>query len=209
MATIKQTISAFIRDHAHGDGLVVCTGYVSVKGLAWLAGQAPANQRITIIIGDMRPNSLAKATDEDRRSAARFLTRENVEVHTWYRTRPVKRMAHGKAVAAINNGRVVSALVGSANLTEKGLSDNLELMVPCGSEGLPSVNEYITEATSHPSVKAKLLSDIALRGPSGRTRKPVQAAGSGCAAVLLMLPFRAIMGSVRSSVRALRPRVSR
>ena len=192
MSSIKATISAFMKMHAPADRLVVCTGYVSVKGLAWLARQVPANRGVTIVIGDMRPNNLAKATDEDRRVAAKFLRQGNVEVHTWFRTKPVKRMAHGKAVAAINNGRLVAALVGSANLTEKGLSDNLEIMVPCGAEGLPAVYEYIAEATSHPSVKAKLLRDIEPGRVSAAATEPAKAGGGGCAPVLVTLPFRAI-----------------
>lgn len=192
MSSIKETVSSFIRQLGPADRLVVCTGYVSVKGLAWLARQVPPNRNVTIIIGDMRPNNLAGATEEDRRVAAQFLRQSNVEVHTWFRTKPIKRMAHGKAVAAINNGKVVAALVGSANLTEKGLSDNLEIMVPSGAEGLPAVYEYIAEATSHPSAKAKLLGDIEPGRASAALTEPAKEGSGGCAPVLLTLPFRAI-----------------
>ena len=192
MSSVKETVGSFIKAHAPADRLVVCTGYVSVKGLAWLASQVPVNRSITIVIGDMRPNNLARATEEDRRAAAQFLRRGNVEVHTWFRTKPVKRMAHGKAVAAINNGRVVSALVGSANLTETGLSDNLEIMVPCNPEGLPSVQDYINTATSHGSAKPRLLKEVEPKGASADTTEPARTGGGGCAPVLLTFPFRAI-----------------
>ncbi len=216
MSSIKETIGSFIKAHAPADRLVVCTGYVSVKGLAWLARQVPANRAVTIIIGDMRRNNLAKANDEDRRVAEQFLRQGNVEVYTWYRTYPVKKMAHGKAVAAIHNGRVVAALVGSANLTEKGLSDNLEIMVPCDAQGLPSVQDYIDTASSHESAKAKLIDAVSgqqsstsvhrrvprrthrrpavgsRRRRSRSVRQPTKAGGGGCAPALLTLPFRTI-----------------
>lgn len=200
MSSVKETVSSFIKAHAPADRLVVCTGYVSVKGLAWIARQVPPSQSVTIIIGDMRPINLAKATDEDRRVAAQFLRQGNVEVHTWFRTKPVKKMAHGKVVVAIHNGRVLAALVGSANLTETGLADNLEtgladnleIMVPCAAEGLPSMMEYITEATRHESAKDKLLDAVAPGRGSTAEKQPARSGGGGYAPVLVTLPFRAI-----------------
>lgn len=155
-------IKAFLEEHRGAD-IVVCTGSASVKGLAWLARQAGSDRRITIVIGDMTGQSFAAANDDDRRVAAAFLRRSDVKVHNWYRQKPVKKIAHGKAVVALQSGgnKAVAALVGSANLTDKGLSENLELMVRCDPGELDEIDAYIAEATKHPPANDKLIGFVA------------------------------------------------
>ena len=185
-------IKAFLDEHRSAD-VVVCTGSASVKGLAWLARQVGSGQRVTIVIGDMTEQSFAVATEDDRRVAAAFLRRGDVKVHNWYRQKPVKKIAHGKAVVALQGGRneAVAALVGSANLTDKGLSDNLELMVRCDPGDLHEIDAYIAEATSHPPANDRLIGfmtkDTPVRfatkaKPQAATRK------GGCLPALAFIP---------------------
>ena len=185
-------IKAFLYEHRSAD-VVVCTGSASVKGLAWLARQVDSGQRVTIVIGDMTEQSFAVATDDDRRVAAAFLRRGDVKVHNWYRQKPVKKIAHGKAVVALQGGRneAVAALVGSSNLTDKGLSDNLELMVRCDPGDLHEIDAYIAEATSHPPANDRLIGFVTKDTPVRfATKEEPQAAagGGGCLPVLAMIP---------------------
>lgn len=172
---------------------MVCTGSASTKGLAWLARQVDSDQRVTVVIGDMTGQSFAVATDDDRRVAAAFLRRNDVKVHNWYRQKPVKKIAHGKAVVALHSDgkRAVAALVGSANLTDKGLSENLELMVRCDPGELDEIDAYIAEATKHPPANDKLIGFVTKDKFVGfATKKEPQAAtgGSGCLPALAMVP---------------------
>ena len=100
LAQPADKIRTFIRDYRDAD-IVVCTGNTSVRGLAWLAGQADSSQRVTIVIGDMLGQNFSKASEGDRETAASFLRRPKVKVHNWYRRKPEKKIAHGKAVVAL------------------------------------------------------------------------------------------------------------
>ncbi|MDE0602871.1 MAG: phospholipase D family protein [bacterium] len=178
---------------------MVCTGSASVKGLAWLARQVGSGQPVTIVIGDMTEQSFAVATEDDRRVAAAFLRRDDVKVHNWYRQKPVKKIAHGKAVVALLGGRneAVAALVGSANLTDKGLSDNLELMVRCDPGDLHEIDAYIAEATSHPPANHKLIGFVTKGTPvrfATKEEPQVAAGGGGCLPVLAMIPAQLAAG---------------
>ncbi len=178
---------------------MVCTGSASVKGLVWLARQVDSGQRVTIVIGDMTEQSFAVATDDDRRVAAAFLRQSNVKVHNWFRQKPVKKIAHGKAVVVLQSGRnkAVAALVGSANLTDKGLSDNLELMVRCDPGDLHEIDAYIAEATRYPPANDKLIGFVTKDTParSAAKDKP-QAATSkgGCFPALALIPAQLAAG---------------
>lgn len=191
-------IKAFLDEHCGAD-VVVCTGTASVKGLAWLARQVDSGQRVTIVIGDMTEQSFAVATDDDRQVAAAFLRRGDVKVHNWYRQKPVKKIAHGKAVVALQSGKskAVAALVGSANLTDKGLTDNLELMVRCDPGDLHEIDAYIAEATSHPPANDRLIGFVTKDTPVRFATKeePQEAAGGGgCLPVLAMIPAQLAKG---------------
>ncbi len=185
-------IKAFLDEH-HSADVVVCTGSASVKGLAWLASQVGNSQRATIVIGDMTEQAFAVATDDDRRVVAAFLRRDNVKVHNWYRQKPIKKIAHGKAVVVLQSGsnRAVAALVGSANLTGQGLSENLELMVRCDPGDLHEIDAYIAEATSHPPANNKLIGFVTKDTPERfATKDKPQAATSkgGCLPALAFIP---------------------
>ena len=147
----------------------------------------------------MTGQSFAIAADDDRRVAAAFLRRDNVKVHNWYRQKPVKKIAHGKAVVALQSGRnkAAAALVGSANLTDKGLSDNLELMVRCDPGDLHEIDAYITEATRHPPANDKLIAFVIQDTPVrfASKDKPQAASGEGgCLPALALIPAHAATG---------------
>ncbi len=179
-----EKIRAFISDHRDAD-LVFCTGNTSVRGLAWLSGQVDSSQRVTIVIGDMLGQNFSKASEGDRGAAASFLRRPNVKVHNWYRKKPEKKIAHGKAVVALREGKAIAGLVGSANLTHTGLYTNLEMMVRSDPSELPEIEAYISEATRHPPATEKL---IGLVAPT--EKEPVEAVASkgGCLPALVLIP---------------------
>ena len=180
-------IRTFIRDHRDAE-LVVCTGNTSVRGLAWLADQVDSSQRVTIVIGDMLGQSFSKASESDRKAAAAFLRRPNVKVHNWYRTKPEKKIAHGKAVVAFGEGRAIAALVGSANLTHTGLYTNLEMMVRSDHVELPEIEAYINEATRHLPANEKL---IGLVAPTQKVPAETAAGNGGCLPALVLIPSHA------------------
>ena len=182
-------IKAFLHEHRTAD-VVVCTGYASVNGLAWLSRQVDQGRRVTLVIGDMRAHFFAHASDGDRKAAAAFLRRDNVNVHHWYRQKPVKKIAHGKAVVAVqgHKQKPVAALVGSANLTDQGLHQNLELMVRCDTADLGEIEAYVAEATGHPRANDKLIGFVAPEMP-----QPPEGKG-GCLPVLALIPARAAAG---------------
>lgn len=117
---------------AHPDGpLVVCVGSASVAGIAWLAARS-RGRPVTLLIGDMKSRNFAKATGRDRSAALDFVNRSDVTVLNWYRTgrsSQGRSEAHLKVWAACDGtGAPQTFLVGSANLTNAGLHENVELM---------------------------------------------------------------------------------
>lgn len=117
---------------AHPDGpLVVCVGSASVAGIAWLAARS-RGRPVTLLIGDMKSRNFARATDRDRSAALDFVNRNDVTVLNWYRTNRSNQgrsEAHLKVWAACDGtGAPRAFLVGSANLTNAGLHENVELM---------------------------------------------------------------------------------
>ncbi len=192
-ARTERKISSFLAEHRDAD-LFVCTGYTSVKGLAWLSRHVSSHQRVTLVIGDMTPNNFTKATETDRATASMFLRRNNLTVHNWYRSKPTKKIAHGKAIVAKRGGRTVAALVGSANLTETGLSNNLEMMVRCHPDDWGDLQAYLNEAMSHPPANTKLVELVGSSSGSDRRRsQPYRApakTGSGCLGALVLLPIQ-------------------
>ena len=117
---------------AHPDGpLVVCVGSASVAGIVWLAERS-RSRPVTLLIGDMKSRNFAKATDRGRSTALDFVNRGDVAVRNWYRTNRSgqgRSEAHLKVWAACDGrGAPQAFLVGSANLTNAGLHENVELM---------------------------------------------------------------------------------
>lgn len=188
MSEPADKIKAFVREHRDAD-LVICTGNASVRGLAWLARQVDSSQRVTVVIGDMTAQHFSKARDIDRETAVSFLRRENVKVHNWYRTKPEKKIAHGKAVAALRSGKAVAALVGSANLTQTGLFANLEMMVRCDPSDLADIEAYVSEATRHAPANQKLIGHIV--GHVAPKKELATASKGGCLPALVLVPSHA------------------
>ena len=123
-------VERFLAAHPTGP-LVVCVGSASVAGIVWLA-QRSRGRRVTLFIGDMKSRNFALATDRDRSAALAFVSRTDVDVRNWYRT---KRSSQGRSEAHLkvwascdDTGAPQAFLVGSANLTIAGLHENIELM---------------------------------------------------------------------------------
>ena len=117
---------------AYPDGpIMVCVGSASVAGIVWLAERS-RSRPVTLLIGDMKSRNFAKATDRDRSAALDFVNRSDVTVLNWYRTNRSSQgrsEAHLKVWAACDDrGAPQAFLVGSANLTNAGLHENVELM---------------------------------------------------------------------------------
>ena len=129
-------IEQFLRDHPDED-LLIAVGYASAAGMAWLARRT-AGRRVSLFIGDARPQYWEKVSEPDRATCLEFMHRPDVEIRNWYRTkrsRSGESSAHLKVWAAHDNWSPVSALAGSGNLTRKGLDNNVEVMVEAhGSE---------------------------------------------------------------------------
>lgn len=123
-------IEQYLKDHPDGD-LLVAVGYATAPGMAWLARRT-VDRRVSLLIGDTRSQWWKKMSEPDRTACLAFIRRSGVEIRNWYRTkrsRSGESSAHLKVWAVHNNWSPVSALVGSGNLTRKGLDDNVEVMV--------------------------------------------------------------------------------
>ena len=117
-------------DHPAGD-LLIAVAYATPAGMAWLARRT-TGRRVSLLIGDTRSQYWTKVTESDRDACLAFMRRSDVEIRNWYRTkksRSGESSAHLKVWAVHQNWSPVSALVGSGNLTRKGLDDNVEVMV--------------------------------------------------------------------------------
>ena len=128
-------VERFLRSHNAGR-LVICVGSASVSGLVWLA-EHTRERPVTLLIGDLQGRNFQHATEADRRAASAFVRRSDVEVRNWYRTarnKSGRSEAHLKVWAACDEHGAPSAyLVGSANLTTAGLTENVELMTVADS----------------------------------------------------------------------------
>lgn len=123
-------IEQYLRDHPGGD-LLIAVGYATAPGMAWLARRT-AGRRVSLLIGDTRSQWWKKMSEPDRAACLAFIRRDDVEIRNWYRTkrsRSGESSAHLKVWTVHDNWSPVSALVGSGNLTRKGLDDNVEVMV--------------------------------------------------------------------------------
>lgn len=123
-------IEQYLKDHPDGD-LLIAVGYATAPGMAWLARRT-TGRRVSLLIGDTRSQWWKKMSEPDRAACLAFIRRGDVEIRNWYRTkrsRSGESSAHLKVWAVHDNWSPVSALVGSGNLTRKGLDDNVEVMV--------------------------------------------------------------------------------
>ena len=123
-------IEQYLVDHPAGD-LLIAVAYATPAGMAWLARRT-TGRRVSLLIGDTRSQYWTKVTESDRDACLAFMRRSDVEIRNWYRTkksRSGEASAHLKVWAVHQHWSPVSALVGSGNLTRKGLDDNVEVMV--------------------------------------------------------------------------------
>ena len=123
-------IERYLKDHPNGD-LLIAVGYATAPGMAWLARRT-SGRRVSLLIGDTRSQWWKKMSESDRAACLAFIRRGDVEIRNWYRTkksRSGESAAHLKVWAVHDNWSPVSVLVGSGNLTRKGLDDNVEVMV--------------------------------------------------------------------------------
>ena len=123
-------IEQYLRSHPDGD-LLIAVGYATAAGMAWLA-QRTAGRRVSLLIGNTRSQYWKNVSEADRSICLEFMRRSDVEIRNWYRTkrsRSGEADAHLKVWAVHDNWSPVSALVGSGNLTRKGLDNNVEVMV--------------------------------------------------------------------------------
>ena len=122
-------IEQYLVDHPSGD-LLIAVAYATPAGMAWLARRT-TGRRVSLLIGDTRPQYWTKVKASDRDACLAFMGRNDVEIRNWYRTkksRSGESSAHLKVWAVHQDWSPVAALVGSGNLTRKGLDDNVEVM---------------------------------------------------------------------------------
>jgi len=134
MCSPADVIERFLRDNPSGK-LQLVVGYASAFGLAWL-NEKTTGRPVELLIGDTR-TGFSNYTEADRGAAIQFLQRPDVSVTNWYRRRGGHRTAHAKAWAVQPDsaaGTPGAVLVGSANLTRKGLFDNFEMLTLAASE---------------------------------------------------------------------------
>jgi len=139
----------FVRAHrgaGDADELIIATGYVSARGLGWLAENTTGP--VTVVVGDLKPHRFQKGSEKDGKKAVELLERSGSRVFCWYRTRPKEAIAHGKAVVFRREGKTVAALAGSANLTWNGLHTYAEIMVPVDPAGFAQIDRYVDLAIS-------------------------------------------------------------
>ena len=124
-------IEQYLSAHPEGD-LLIIVGYATPAGVAWLARRTDkAGRRVSLLIGDARPKWWERATDRDRATCLSFFRHRDTEVRNWYRTGRSHKgaaAANLKVWAVHDNWSPVSVLVGSGNLTHKGLNKNVEVM---------------------------------------------------------------------------------
>jgi len=128
--TASVQIERFLRDNPNGR-LCVLVGFASTAGLAWLA-ERTRDRPVTLLIGDTRSKNFYKATAEDREVALAFLDRLDVTVRNWYRTANSNRgksELHAKSwIVEPSKVSECAILLGSANLTNAGLLQNIEMV---------------------------------------------------------------------------------
>lgn len=130
-------IEKFLNDYPEGR-LLIAVGYASPAGLYWL-NERTKGRPVSLFIGDTRKKFWSKFSDADANGALEFLRRPDVKVRNWYRGNRSKEgpsMAHLKAWLVEVDELPVAALVGSANLTNNGLGQNVEAMAETIDEDL-------------------------------------------------------------------------
>lgn len=165
-------IEQYLKDHPTGD-LLIAVGYATAPGMAWLARRT-AGRRVSLLIGDTRSQWWKKVSESDRAACLAFIRRGDVEIRNWYRTkrsRSGESAAHLKVWAVHDNWSPVSALVGSGNLTRKGLDDNVEVMVEAHGNDMRQAWDTARDVWGKAWPCADRLTEY-LAGPTSQARQP-------------------------------------
>ena len=169
-------IDDFLKQNARGE-LLVATGFASAFGLGWLH-QRTRRRPVRLLIGDLR-TGFDRWSDDDRKAALAFLSREDVSVRGCYAP---DGMLHSKVWVALDpegSDRPDGVLLGSANLTRQGLFKNDETVARAAPEEYLRIRNELTHSLQRSwDAKAELLirlgqtaNDIGeLRAPRRRRR---------------------------------------
>ena len=128
VSTTAEQIDKFLRDNPAGS-LEIVVGFASPIGLRWLAERSEGRE-VRLLIGDIR-TGFSRVSEPDRIAAIRFIKRDEVQVVNWYSKRGGHKTANAKTwmiKPTEHAGKACEFLVGSANLTRKGLFENAEMM---------------------------------------------------------------------------------
>ena len=164
-------IGRFLESHP-GAPLTISVRSLTIKGLAWLEPRC-RDRRVRIVIGRWRPSMFKLAAAADRTTALALLSRTNVVVRAWDPERQPPVLANARAwVAHTKSGP--SVLLCSADLTDKGLHSNWEV-VAAAADGehrqvADQVNAIADQAEDFKDTLLSLVADGAQQ--QGRNRPP-------------------------------------
>ncbi|MXZ68593.1 MAG: hypothetical protein F4Z17_06395, partial [Acidimicrobiia bacterium] len=118
-------IRRFLESHP-GAPLTIAVRTLRIKGLAWLEPRV-RDRRVRIVIGYWSSSHFKQATAADRQAALALLRRSDVVVRAWDPERPPPVLANARAWIAHTEAGP-SVLLCSADLTDKGLNANWEVV---------------------------------------------------------------------------------
>ena len=151
MGSANRQIEQFLKRNRDGPLLVV-VGFASAFGLRWLH-ERTRHRDVSLLIGDIG-TGFRNFSRDDRRSAVEFLRRSDVQVRQC-------ATLHAKAWLVHSDPSRPSAgavLVGSANLTKRGLIQNVEMLtVAPESEHARLYTEMVSAFRSSWDVRDSLL----------------------------------------------------
>ena len=132
-----------------GGQLHVLVGYTSVWGLAWLGKHTKDFTEITLTVGDLKEQTFDNATEENRAEAISFLERTEVYVYNcdWYLGKS-ERQLHSKVFFCESSLGMPSVLVGSSNLTRRGLKSHtaggdIDTLITPASNDIKKIRQQI------------------------------------------------------------------
>lgn len=127
-----QHIERFLQDNPNGH-IYVATGFASPYGLAWLHRRT-RHRTVTVVIGgsSLDVTYWKKGSKEDKDAAREFLDRSNVGVRVWKGSYPDSELHAKLWITKSHDG--IDVLLGSANLTKRGLRTNCEAVTRARDE---------------------------------------------------------------------------
>lgn len=131
-------------------------GYASTNGLAWLARRT-RNRAVRLLIGNYQAKYFKEASPEKRDEALALLERDDVIVFNWYRRHGQRSDAHLKVWIAHREYGPPAILNGSANLSERGLYHNREIMTSVRDEEVEQIVQLVEDLIENAwDVKSKI-----------------------------------------------------